>query len=548
MGTGVLNRRVVAVFALVMLVSSGVQALNLPLVPTNAVASITPRELRTHLSFLASKELGGRYTFSPGNRIAARYLASQLESYGYRGAAKDGGYLQRINFSSSTLDRKNTRLEVMNSTADSGAGAGNSEQKITSREFIFGEHFYSFDPLAIDIKSDVVFVGYGISSPSRGYDDYAGLDLEGKIALIVVGTPKVLQGKVIKPEERTLAAARSHGAKAALLIHEQYSQSGWESFGITDDESLKMQGETGAEQGIPELPNVFIGPAPVDALLGSTNLNFDQLLKLMETGEPLKPCVLSVPARLNIAMREIKEQAQNVVAIFEGSDPRLKNEYVMLSAHYDHLKSSGDTVYYGADDDGSGTAAVLVIARAFATGPRPKRSILVVFHTAEELGLHGSRFFTNIEPLVPLGSIIVDLNIDMIGRSRPAGSPIALDQGLTDKDSLYIIGSDKHSSELHHINEQTNQELTRMRLDYSYGEESHPLKLYYRSDHYNYALKGIPVIFYFTGLHSDYHRPTDTVDKIDFEKAARITRLIYGTAWRLANLDHRLAIDRWKKN
>jgi hypothetical protein len=546
MGRTLLNRRNLAAILLLVMFSPGelARALNLPLVPINAVSSITPRELRTHLSFLASRELGGRYTFSSGNRIAARYLATQLESFGYRGAARDGGFLQQIDFSSHTLDRKNSRLQIF----APAAGSGSEADREPKQEFVFGKDFYAFDPMPLDLRAEVVFVGYGISAPRKDYDDYSGLDLKGKIALMVVGTPKVLHGKVINPDERGLIAARAHGAQAVLLLHEQYSHADWEAFGSNDEDGLKMRGETeSGEQIEPELPSIYLGSGPAGALLSSIDIKFEDLMKLIETGEPLVPSALPLPVRLHIAMREIKEQAQNVVGIFDGSDPRLRQEYVLVSAHYDHLKTTGDSVYYGADDDGSGTSAVLAIARALATGPRSKRSILIVFHTAEELGLHGSRFFTNVEPLVPLESIVTDLNVDMIGRSRPPGKVSTQDQGLTDKDSLYIIGSDKHSSELHHISEQTNQELTRMHMDYTYNDESNPLKLYYRSDHYNYARKGIPVIFYFTGLHADYHRPTDTVEKIDFEKATRIARLIYATAWRLANLDHRLIIDKWKK-
>jgi Zn-dependent M28 family amino/carboxypeptidase len=201
-------------------------------------------------------------------------------------------------------------------------------------------------------------------------------------------------------------------------------------------------------------------------------------------------------------------------------------------------------VYHGADDDGSGTVSVLEIAQAFSLGPRPSRSILIVFHTGEELGLFGSAYNTDYEPVVPLQKLVADFNIDMVGRSRPAGDDDPRDAHLTDKDSIYIIGADKLSTELNKLNEETNLATARLNFDYTYNDEKHPERFYYRSDHYNYAKHGIPIIFYFTGVHRDYHKPSDVVEKIDFEKMERIDRMIFATGWRVANLDHRLVVDK----
>jgi Zn-dependent M28 family amino/carboxypeptidase len=262
-------------------------------------------------------------------------------------------------------------------------------------------------------------------------------------------------------------------------------------------------------------------------------------------GKLFKPADLQIKTRLRMKVNvKPAPPAQNVVGILAGSDPVLKDQYVVFSAHYDHLKT-GDNgeVYNGADDDGSGTAAVLEIAEALSVGTRSKRSILIVFHTGEEEGLYGSEFNTDYEPVVPLEKLVADFNIDMIGRSRPDGDQDPLDRELTDEDSLYVIGADKLSTELNQISEETNAATARMRFDYTYNDEKHPERFYYRSDHYNYAKHGIPIIFYFTGVHRDYHKPTDDVDKIDFRKMERITRMIFATGWRVANLDHRLAVD-----
>jgi hypothetical protein len=515
---------------------------SLPLVPAEAVASINARELKMHLSFLAAPELGGRYTFSAGNRIAARYLAAQLESFGYHGAAHDGGFLQHIGFSSRALNASGSRMEIT-----AGLAAGQKEPG----DYVFGEDFFTFYPFkaSLDISAPVVFVGYGISAPAKGYDDYAGLDLKGKIALINYGKPNQLLNKDIGEDERGAAAALAHGAAAALCLPAHDGRPSWAGYKFEGDEdNLKMDGEREDKNGDGDLPQMEISPKLARALLSSININLETLINQATIGEAIKPRETPLTVRLQVALRQSQEEAQNVVAYLEGSDAKLKKEYVMFSAHYDHLKSSGDLIYCGADDDGSGTAAVLTIAHALASGPPPKRSILIVFHTGEELGLYGSRYFTNVDPLVPLSSIVVDLNVDMIGRTRAPNDNSSQDKELTDKDSVYLIGADKHSSELNKLSEQTDQELIGMRLDYTYNDENHPYKLFYRSDHYNYARKGIPVIFYFTGLHADYHRSTDTIEKIDFEKMARIARLIYATGWRVANLDHRIIIDRWKGN
>jgi len=248
--------------------------------------------------------------------------------------------------------------------------------------------------------------------------------------------------------------------------------------------------------------------------------------------------------KIDVAVKDAP-QAYNVVGVLEGSDPKLKDEYVVFTSHYDHLKTrENGEVYNGADDDGSGTVAVLEIAQALAMGARARRSVLIVFHTGEEMGLLGSQFNTDYEPAVPLAKLVAAFNIDMIGRSREADNNDPRDKQLTDKNSVYVIGADKLSTELNRISEQTNADTMRLRLDYAYNDENHPQQFYYRSDHYNYAKHGIPIIFYFTGVHRDYHMTTDDIEKIDFGKIERISRLILATGWRVANLDHRVTVDK----
>ncbi|MGB8375345.1 MAG: M28 family metallopeptidase [Salegentibacter sp.] len=232
------------------------------------------------------------------------------------------------------------------------------------------------------------------------------------------------------------------------------------------------------------------------------------------------------------------KSTENVVAFIEGSEK--PEQVVVISSHYDHIGINDDgQINNGADDDGSGTVGILEIAQAFKKavedGYRPKRSILFLHNTGEEKGLIGSKYYTD-HPVYPLENTVADLNIDMIGRvdSTHAGN----------NNYIYLIGSDKLSSELHALSEDVNSEYTKLDLDYRYNDENDPNRFYYRSDHYNFAKHNVPVIFYFNGVHEDYHRPTDTPDKIDYEALAKRAKLVFLTAWQIANRDARLVVDK----
>lgn len=519
------------VFALAAVLSLGAAgAATLPLPSAEAISSITARELKMHLSFLASDELGGRYTFSPSLQVAARYLASQLESYGYRGAARDGSFFQRVPLVYRTVNKPESAVEI--------TAGGQTEQ------LKYGEAFVSEPPTNVSFAGELVFIGYGISSPKNGHDDFAGLDLKGKIAVVVTGGPDSLKGVRIPAGERWEELAMARGAAGIIIIPGSQQLRVWSQLRAYFDNQQELglpQKKTAAGNPIQA---ILAGPDLVRAIAKAINQPEPYLTA--PAGRSLKPQAIDASARVKITVDSTAAPAtQNVIGLLEGSDPKLKDEYVVISAHYDHLKTSdAGEVYNGADDDGSGTVAILEIAQAFATGARPRRSVLVIFHTAEELGLFGSEYNADYEPVVPVEKMVTNLNIDMIGRSRGEGDKDPRDRLLTDKDSIYVIGSDKLSSELHNLNEQTNAETARMRFDYTYNDDRHPERFYYRSDHYNYAKHGVPVIFYFTGVHRDYHRISDDVDKIDFNKMERISRMIFATGWRVANMDNRPAVDK----
>jgi len=225
-----------------------------------------------------------------------------------------------------------------------------------------------------------------------------------------------------------------------------------------------------------------------------------------------------------------------VLGYIEGTD--LKDELIIITAHYDHLGKHDSLIFNGADDDGSGTVATLEIAEAFMLakkdGKGPRRSVLIMPVSGEEKGLLGSKYYTD-HPIYPLENTVANLNIDMIGR---------LDDWHDTANYVYLIGADRLSQELHDISETVNEKHIGLNLDYTFNEEDDPNRYYYRSDHYNFAKNNIPVIFYFNGVHEDYHKASDTVDKIDFKKIETITRLVFLTAWELANRDERIVVDK----
>ncbi len=307
-------------------------------------------------------------------------------------------------------------------------------------------------------------------------------------------------------------------------------------------------------------PRITADDGFLSFLFSKAPVGYDELKRRAEAREPLPRFTLedvTITFNIDVTYDVVRTQlTQNVVGVVEGSDSRLKNTYVAAGAHYDHVGSADagagggsadhppgivtpgatdDRVWNGADDDGSGTVALMALAKAFVSGPRPKRSLVFVWHAGEESGLFGSRYFADY-PTIPLETIVAQLNIDMIGRNRNNKS--------SEADTVYLVGSDRISSELHQISREANRALPRpLTLDYEMNDPGDVEQVYYRSDHYSYAAKGIPIIFFTTGLHADYHANTDEVSKIEFGKLTRVADLVYETAARLANLDHPPARD-----
>ena len=496
--------------------------------PPDAVKAINPTTLKEHLEFLASDQLGGRYTLSPSFAIAAQYLATRLKSYGYKPAG-DNGYFETF--------------DLLTIKSDPEKMSGSLTINGQKTDLKFGD-FFNAGSKPGELSGGIAFVGYGISAPRLNHDDYANVDAKGKWIITVRGIPKGIDSSAVKDEEQGDQAAQAHGAIGRIsLPPAQFLTAMANNLDAFKQRSSRQETVRLAYNNDKNLPAILAGPALLEKLLPLIGETTDSLTaKAREHGEFTSKVLADATLAANIALNVITVKSQNVTGILEGTDPQLKNEYVIFSAHYDHLKTGPNgEIYHGADDDGSGTTSVLNIAQAMAMHP-PKRSVFIIFHAGEELGLLGSEYNSD-HPAVPLDKTVVDLNIDMIGRSKPAGDTNEADKELTDPNTIYVIGANRISTELNQISEQTNNDFEKLKFDYTLNDPNHPERIYFRSDHWNYAKHGVPIIFYFDGVHVDYHKPTDTVDKIDFEKMARVARLVYETGWRLANIDHMLRKD-----
>ncbi len=498
-------------------------------VSTDAIVgfeSIRAGDMRAVLSFLASDALEGRETGERGLDLAARFLETQFSLSGLTPAPGASSMLQKFDLVLAQVS-DNTTMTLQT-------------EKASEQNYQWLRDFYGLNlgVSSSSIQGEVVFAGYGISAPEEKWDDYKGLDVRDKLVLLLSsrGLNSVQEGKLAElrtklkfDNNQQTRTAQEKGARAVLIIGPTSIPDALREFRrfVGGPRMSLAQGSTRESN----LINIVISEAMADALLSSAGATAQSIKeKIVKSGKPMPRKLGKTSMKINIEIKQWPAVSQNVVACLEGSDPILKNQFVVFSAHYDHLGKRDDgTIFNGADDDGSGTTAIVELAQAFASNPvRPKRSLLFIAHAGEEKGLLGSEYFTS-NPLVPLESIATNLNIDMIGRN--------------DSNSVFIIGSDHLSSELHRLNEDANKTIG-LNFDYTYNDVNDPNRFYYRSDHYNFAKHGIPIIFYFTGTHEDYHRPGDDVEKINFDKMQKITRLIYLTGWQAASLDHKLIVDR----
>lgn len=503
------------------------------------VETITGAKLKDYLYFVASDEMEGRSTPSRGLDLTAKFIALNLKRWGLKPVGTDGTFFQKFGLQQRQLLPEKTSVSV------------------NGQSFKIGED-YMAQPYPGSAAGQLVYVGHGRVVKSKKINPYQGIDVKDKIMLVADGYPKGVtyldfqNGKAGVDYDLPETYARAHGARGIIVLPGPSVLSYWDQ---------RYKSTLNKTPLVPEhllrsnrVPTIIASEKMANAILQGEKLDYAAIAKQIGDSEFSESFSLSSSKEAKISVGALVETilTQNVVAVLEGSHPVLKDEYVAIGAHYDHIGNSpqsdcrpvdGDSICNGADDDGSGTVAVLAIAEALAHGPRPERSILFVWHSGEEKGLWGSDFITS-NPPVPIGQIISQLNIDMIGRSKKPGDNNPRNVNLSGPDEIYVIGSKLMSTELGELSESVNKSFLNLKFNYKYDAPNDPEMLFFRSDHFNYAKKGIPIIFYFDGVHEDYHRATDSADKIDYEKMEKVTRTIFATLWKLANAKSRPKVDK----
>jgi hypothetical protein len=497
--------------------------------------SITGTQLKDYLTFIASDEMEGRETPSRGLDTAAKFIATNLSRWGLKPAGDDGTYYQRITLRRSKIDTEKTRAEI------NGQG------------FNYGDGFLAqVNPGTV--TGPLVYVSHGLIIKAKNINPYQGINVKDKIVITSSGFPKGITnadfaGKQGEDWETAVRYAQKNGARGVIIVPGFQTLSFWEQSRQNTVERGITQVEKFIQTGSPKIPVITASPRMVFFLFQGERQSGTTIFNRATSGEPVESFELNPSKKVNFTITAKTENVltQNVVAILEGSDPVLKDEYIAIGAHYDHegigTPVNGDSIYNGADDDGSGTVAVMAIAETLAHGAHPKRSILFVWHCGEEKGLWGSRYITEY-PIIPLDHIIAQFNIDMIGRSKKEGDTNPANRELTGPTEIYIVGSKMLSTELGDISEAVNRSYLNLTFNYKFDDPNDPSRYFYRSDHYSYARKGIPIIFYFNGAHEDYHRRTDSVEKIDFQKMEKVSRTVYATVWEVANAPTRPKVDK----
>jgi hypothetical protein len=486
--------------------------------PVDYASTITADELKTMLYTYASDEFEGRDTGEKGQKLAVEYLKQQYLDMDVPTPLGGSDYFQEV-----PLERQQS-----------------AKVDIT----VNGKSFNNFDDIIVlDISesesltlSEIVYVGYGIDADN--YSDYKGLDVKGKFVLAKAGEPKDGNGNYVT--SGTSEDTKWSGGRQSLSSKRDAAKDNGAKGLIYMDDMMfsryapyyKRQAESGRSGRISLISN----EASMIRLMVSENLGKALHSRITESD---KPETIATTINLNLEKTSEAVSSENVVAYLKGTEK--PDEVIVISAHLDHVGIENGTVYNGADDDGSGTIAILEIAEAFKeaekNGHGPKRTVVFLHVTGEERGLLGSRHYTDNSPIFPLENTVANLNIDMIGRTDP-------EREGGNRNYIYLIGSDKLSTELHNISEEVNTKFCNVELDYTYNDENDPNRFYYRSDHYNFAKNNIPVIFYFNGTHADYHKPTDTPDKIEYDLLENRAKLVFHTAWELANRDNRIVVDK----
>lgn len=546
---------------------------------SNGRDAITQEDLKEWLTYLASDELEGRNTYTEGLGLAAAYIAEHLRSWGVKPGGPNGSYLQRV----AVLGVKSDNSSTVTVEANGQTRTFKNKEGITFPANVGAKRTLTSD--------QIEFVGYGLNAPLANHNDYAGRNVKGKTVVFLGSTPpKGMEGATYRRAlgGRSRYATEQEGAVASIGVGGGFRRGGGGQLGGQGQGQGQRQGQAQGQGGPPPggqfgggqadgsdfttvqrldtpLPPAVTGQDEFfDFLFGGSDVRYAELKDKAAKGDPLPSFTLKnvrITFNMDAKYQVVRTQyTNNVVGIIEGSDPKLKDTYVAFGAHYDHVGyaegevspaenapralrppgrvtagATDDRVWNGADDDGSGTVTIMALAKAFATGKKTRRSLVFVWHSGEEKGLWGSRFFADY-PTVPMDKIVAQVNMDMVGRNR--------DNKAEEANTVYVVGSDRISTEFHNLTVDANGTLGKpLKLDYEMNDPTDLEQIYYRSDHYSYAAKGVPIVFLTTGLHPDYHANTDSVEKINFEKMTRIGQYAYEIGARTANLDHPPARD-----
>ncbi|MEK6409846.1 MAG: M28 family peptidase [Acidobacteriota bacterium] len=545
----------------------------------NGRDAIAQEDLKEWLTYLASDELEGRNTYTEGLGLAAAYIAEHLRSWRVKPGGPNRSYFQRV----AVLGIKSDNRSTITVEAGGQTRTFKNKEGMTFPSNVGGKRTFTSD--------QIEFVGYGLNAPLANHNDFTGKNVKGK-TVVWLGTtgPKGLEARQYFRAlgGRSRYATEEEGAVASIGVgggrRGQGQSAGAQGQSGQGQGQGQGQGLGQGQGGGPPGGNQFGGgqadgsdfttvqrldnpiPPAVTAqddffefLFTGADMKYAELKEKAAKGEPLPGFALKnvrITFNIDANYQTVRTQyTRNVVGIIEGSDAKLKDTYVAFGAHYDHVGynegeptqagnpprgirppgrvtegATGDRVWNGADDDGSGTVAMMGMAKAFATGPKLRRSLVFVWHSGEERGLWGSRYFADY-PTVPMDKIVAQINMDMVGRNR--------DNKAEESSTVYVVGSDRISTEFHNVTVDANGALAKpLKLDYEMNDPTDLEQIYYRSDHYSYAAKGVPIVFLTTGLHPDYHTNTDSVEKINFDKMARIGQYAYEIGARTANMDH----------
>lgn len=472
--------------------------------------TINSEDLKKHLYIIASAEMEGRETATGGQQKAAAYIEQQFRANGLQ-AGWNESYQQQFPVYRDSLVKAVLKV-------------GDVELK---KDTDFAVSYNSRFNIMLS-TGELVFVGYGRSDSVR--DDYKGVNAMGRMVMVMPGAPtpatKGKKTRVRVPDlDELQQAAKKNGAAALLVVDSRFPRTPSPAKGAMYIEDFRTE----------NIPNTFFVSDSVAKMIMGTD--YTAARKLMRTGAQVSKSYYT-QITMELAKHMERLESSNVLGMIEGTEK--KDEAIIITSHYDHMGKRDSVIFFGADDDGSGTVSILELAEAFskaaAAGHKPKRSILFMTVSGEEKGLWGSDYYAS-NPIIPMEKTSANINIDMIGRVESGRKEDSLNY-------VYVVGDNRLSSELRPISEEANRRSVNFVLDYKFNDPNDPQRIFYRSDHYNFAKNGVPAIFYFNGLHDDYHRPTDTPDKINYDLLAKRAQLIFYTAWEMANRDDMLKRDR----